>query len=209
MNGFGGHRIEGIGDKHVPWIHNVRNTDVVTAIDDEDCMRILRLFNEEKGNNYLESMGISRNTINDLHLIGISGICNIISAIKTSKHFELTCDDIIITIATDSADMYKSRILELNSEKGEYTDTQAIKDFEKCILGTKSDFMKELNYYDRKAIHNLKFFTWVEQQGKSVDDLNQLWYDRDIWNKLFSQVKLWDELINSFNGKTGLVDTIF
>jgi cysteine synthase A len=44
MNGFGGHRIEGIGDKHVPWIHNVRNTDVVTAIDDEDCMRILRLF---------------------------------------------------------------------------------------------------------------------------------------------------------------------
>jgi cysteine synthase len=208
MNGFGGHRIEGIGDKHVPWIHNVRNTDVVTAIDDEDCLRILRLFNEKKGNNYLESMGISRNTINDLHLIGISGISNIISAIKTSKHFELTGDDIIITIATDSADMYKSRILELNSEKGEYSDTQAIKDFEKCIPGTKSDFMKELNYNDKKAIHNLKYFTWVEQQGKSVVDLNQLWYDRDIWNKLFSQVKLWDELINSFNGKTGLVDTI-
>jgi len=208
MNGFGGHRIEGIGDKHVPWIHNVRNTDVVTAIDDEDCMRILRLFNEKKGNNYLESMGISRNTIKDLHLIGISGISNIISAIKTSKHFELTRDDIIITIATDSADMYKSRILELNSEKGEYSETQAIKDFEKCLPGTKSDFMKELNYNDKKAIHNLKYFTWVEQQGKSVDDLNQLWYDRDIWNKLFSQVKIWDELINSFNGKTGLVDTI-
>ena len=153
-------------------------------------------------------MGISRNLINDLHLIGISGISNIISAIKTSKHFELTGDDIIITIATDSADMYKSRILELNSEKGEYSETQAIKDFEKCLPGTKSDFMKELNYNDKKAIHNLKYFTWVEQQGKSVDDLNQLWYDRDIWNKLFSQVKIWDELINSFNGKTGLVDTI-
>ena len=104
--------------------------------------------------------------------------------------------------------MYKSRILELNSEKGEYSETQAIKDFEKCLPGTKSDFMKELNYNDKKAIHNLKYFTWVEQQGKSVDDLNQLWYDRDIWNKLFSQVKIWDELINSFNGKTGLVDTI-
>ena len=111
MNGFGGHRIEGIGDKHVPWIHNVRNTDVVTAIDDEDCMRILRLFNEKKGNNYLESMGISRNTIKDLHLIGISGISNIISAIKTSKHFELTRDDIIITIATDSAGCYRRRTI--------------------------------------------------------------------------------------------------
>ncbi|MEI6048956.1 MAG: pyridoxal-phosphate dependent enzyme [Bacteroidota bacterium] len=205
MNGFGGHRIEGIGDKHVPWVHNVKNTDVVTAIDDEDCMRILRLFNEKEGLSYLKSIGIEKNIINDLHLIGISGIGNMISAIKTAKHFEMTGDDIIVTIATDSADMYKSRVEELNAEKGKYNDIQAIKDYEKCIFGTKSDFMKELNYYDRKAIHNLKYFTWVEQQGKSVEDLNQLWDDREIWNRLFSQVILWDELINAFNERTGLV----
>jgi cysteine synthase A len=204
MNGFGAHRIEGIGDKHIPWIHNVKNTDVVTAIDDEDCMRILRLFNEKPGHTYLESIGIDKNIVRNLHLLGISGIGNMISAIKTSKYFEMTGDDIIVSIATDSADMYKSRVEELSAEKGMYNDIQAIKDYEKCILGTKSDFMKELDYYDRKAIHNLKYFTWIEQQGKSVEDLNQLWYDRDIWNRLFCQVKQWDDLIKSFNERTGL-----
>jgi cysteine synthase A len=206
MNGFGGHRIEGIGDKHVPWIHNIKNTDVVTAIDDEDCMRIFRLFNEKAGHSYLRSAGIDDNIIKDLYLIGISGISNMISAIKTAKYFEMTGDDIIVTIATDSADMYKSRIAELNEEKGKYDDMQAIRDFENCLLGTKIDFLKELRYYDRKSIHNLKYFTWVEQQGKNVEDLNQLWYDRDIWKKLFLQVNKWDMLINEFNAKTGLMD---
>jgi cysteine synthase len=204
MNGFGAHRIEGIGDKHVPWIHNVKNTDVVTAIDDEDCMRILRLFNEKDGHNFLRSAGINKNIIDDLHLIGISGIGNIISAIKTAKYFEMSSDDIIVTIATDSADMYKSRLDELSAERGKYSDIQAARDFEKCILGTRCDSMKELNYNDRKSIHNLKYFTWVEQQGKSIEELNQLWNDREIWIKLFSQVERWDELINDFNAKTGL-----
>jgi cysteine synthase len=205
MNGFGGHRIEGIGDKHVPWIHNVKNTDVVTAIDDEDCMRLLRLFNEKKGGEYLSSIGIESNVLHDLPLIGISGICNLLSAIKTARYFEMTADDIIITIATDSAEMYKSRLAELSSERGEYDTVQAVRDFEKCLQGTRCDYMKELNYNDRKAIHNLKYYTWVEQQGKDVEDLNQLWYDREIWKKMFSQVQRWDELINEFNDKTGLL----
>jgi cysteine synthase len=205
MNGFGSHRIEGIGDKHVPWVHNVKNTDVVTAIDDEDCMRIFRLFNEKDGHTYLRSIGIDQAVIDDLHLIGISGISNIISSIKTAKYFEMTGDDIIITIATDSADMYKSRLEELTAERGKYNGPQAIKDFEKCLSGTRTDTMKELNYNDRKSIHNLKYFTWVEQQGKSVEDLNQLWYDRDIWDDLFHQVNKWDDLINQFNERTGLL----
>lgn len=205
MNGFGGHRIEGIGDKHIPWVHNVKNTDVVTSIDDEDCMRILRLFNEKEGHAYLKSIGISAEVINNLHLIGISGIGNILSAIKTAKYYEMTGDDVIVTIATDSADMYKSRVEELAAEKGKYSEVQAVRDFEKCLLGTKSDYMKELNYYDRKSIHNLKYFTWVEQQGKDVEDLNQLWYDREIWGKLFAQVDRWDEMIKEFNDRTGLL----
>lgn len=205
MNGYGGHRIEGIGDKHVPWIHNVKNTDVITAINDEDCMRLLRLFNTKEGHTYIKSIGVEQEVINNLHLIGISGISNILSSIKTAKYYEMTSDDIVITIATDSADMYQSRIHELNKVHGPYNDIQAIKDYEKCILGCTTDHTKELNYYDKKAIHNLKYFTWVEQQEKNVEDLNQLWNDREIWHKQFLQVKRWDELINEFNERTGLL----
>ncbi len=178
-NGFGSHRIEGIGDKHVPWIHNVKNTDVVTAIDDEDTIRLFRLFNEEAGWKYLREAGVEKEVIDLLPLLGISGIGNLLSAIKTARYFELKGDDILVTIATDSAAMYKSRIAELKEERGIYSREQAIKDFERCLLGTHTDNMKELTYPDRKAIHNLKYFTWVEQQGKEVEDLNQLWNDTE------------------------------
>ena len=199
MNGFGGHRIEGIGDKHVPWVHNVKNTDVVTAIDDEDCMRLLRLFNENEGKAFLKAEGFDDEFITNLNMIGISGIGNILSAIKTAKHFEMNGEDVIFTLATDSAEMYISRLEELQAEKGNYSVLQSAKDYEKCLLGQKTDNMKELTYLDRKAIHNLKYFTWVEQQAKEIEDLNQLWFDRDIWDKLFHQVDKWDEMINEFN----------
>ncbi|PKP19793.1 MAG: pyridoxal-5-phosphate-dependent protein subunit beta [Bacteroidetes bacterium HGW-Bacteroidetes-21] len=208
QNGFGGHRIEGIGDKHVPWIHNVKNTDVVTAIDDEDCMRILRLFNEKEGHAYLKAMGISQELIDNLHLIGISGIGNMLSAIKTATYYEMTGDDVIFSIATDSADMYQSRLEELTHEKGSYSNIQAVKDFEKCIAGQHTDNMKELSFYDRKAIHNLKYYTWIEQQGKELEDLNQMWNDREIWGKLFDQLNHWDDLINDFNERTGLLKNL-
>jgi cysteine synthase len=204
-NGFGGHRIEGIGDKHVPWIHNVKNTNVVTAIDDEDCMRLLRLFNEKEGHNYLAGNGVDKEILDMLDTIGISGIGNILSAIKTAKHFDLTHDDVLITIATDSAEMYGSRIEELTAERGPYSLLQAARDHEKCMLGTTSDHMKDLTYDDQKAIHNLKYFTWIEQQEKDVEDLRQLWDDRHIWPKIFSQPARWDELINEFNERTGLL----
>jgi hypothetical protein len=202
-NGFGGHRIEGIGDKHVPWVHNVKNTDAVVAVDDEDCMRVLRLFNDPKGIEFLKAEGLDEQLINQLPLLGISGISNTLSAIKMAKHFEMTSDDIIVTIATDSSEMYQSRIAELNAERGVYTVNQAMRDYEKCIMGTTCDHMKELTYEDRKAIHNLKYFTWVEQQAKEIEDLNQLWYDRNLWPSIFAQVEKWDEMIEDFNRKVG------
>ncbi len=208
MNGFGGHRIEGIGDKHVPWVHNVKNTDAVVAIDDEDCMRIFRLFNEKEGKQYLKSIGISQENIDSLELLGISGISNMLSAIKTAKHFEMTSDDVIMTIATDSAVMYQSRLEELAADKGAYSNIQAVKDYEKCLLGTKADYIKELTYNDRKMIHNLKYFTWVEQQAKDVEDLNQLWYDREIWDQIFHQDVKLDEMINEFNEETGVLKNL-
>ncbi len=199
QNGFGGHRIEGIGDKHVPWVHNVKNTDVVTAIDDEACMRLLRLFNEPTGINWLKTNGIAPEVADKLNLIGISGIANLLSAIKTAKLFEMNGDDIILSIATDSVELYGSRLRELRESRGDYTTLQAGRDFEGCLMAESSGNIKELNYTDRKAIHNLKYFTWVEQQGKSVEELNQLWYDREIWNDLFGQADVWDAMIEDFN----------
>lgn len=207
-NGFGGHRIEGIGDKHVPWVHNVRNTNLVTAIDDEDCMRLFRLFNEDIGREYLESAGVAPDVVDQLGLLGISSISNLLSSIKTAKYFEMISDDIIFTIATDSADMYRSRILELREERGEYTELQAAKDMEKCLHGITVDHTRELTYMDQKTVHNLKYFTWREQQEKEVEDLDQLWYDREVWSKIFHQPVRWDELIDEFNEMTGLLSKL-
>ncbi|HBX50096.1 MAG: pyridoxal-5-phosphate-dependent protein subunit beta [Bacteroidetes bacterium RIFOXYA12_FULL_35_11] len=204
-NGFGGHRIEGIGDKHVPWIHNVKNTNMISAIDDEYCMRLLRLFNDNEGKKYLASLGIEKRIIDNLYQIGISGIANILSAIKAAKYYEYTSDDVIVTLATDSAEMYISRLAELNKERGKYNQLQAAKDMEKCMLGTTCDHIKDLTYDDQKMIHNLKYFTWVEQQGKTYEEINQLWYDRNFWSNIFKQPAKWDEQIREFNEMTGLL----
>jgi cysteine synthase len=205
-NGFGGHRIEGIGDKHVPWIHNVRNTDAVAAIDDEDCMRLLRLFNEAAGGRRLRDLGLDPRLVADLPLLGISSIANVLAAIKAARHFELSGDDIVFTLATDSADLYRSRLFELNAERGAYTELQAACDLERCLWGQGDDHFKELTHADRRAIHNLKYFTWVEQQGKDIADLNRLWQDRGLWPAIFGQVARWDEMIRAFNEKTGLLE---
>lgn len=199
MNGFGSHRIEGIGDKHVPWVHNVMNTDAVAAIDDEDCMRILRLFNEEQGKQFLESIGVQRAEFEKLSLLGISSVCNLLSAIKTAKYFEMNEDDVIFTIFTDSSDLYQSRLKELEEERGKYLTTQAAKDFVGPLEHQSIEYFKELSYYDRKAIHNLKYFTWVEQQGKTSEELNAQW-SPEYWKSLFEdEVKEFDRLIEEFN----------
>jgi cysteine synthase A len=199
MNGFGEHRIEGIGDKHVPWVHNVRNTDTVSAVDDEDCMRVLRLFNEGEGRRYLQSQGLIDAQLESLKLMGISSISNLLSAIKTAKYFELGSSDVILTVFTDSADMYKSRVEELQHERGIYSSIQAAKDHAGPLMHQSIDYYKELAYYDRKAIHNLKYFTWVEQQGKSSDELRQQW-EPEYWRSLFEdEIEYFDQLINEFN----------
>jgi len=207
-NGFGGHRIEGIGDKHVPWIHNARNTNVVTAVDDEDCMRLLRLFNEPLGREFLVSAGVDRNLTERLGLMGISSIANMLSAVKTARYFEMTADDIIFTVATDSVDMYGSRLEELTEERGAYSSLQAALDYEKCMLGASTDHMRELTYMDQKTIHNLKYFTWREQQEKEVEDLDMLWYDREVWQQIFQQPDRWDQLIEEFNQRTGVLKNL-
>ena len=184
MNGFGGHRIEGIGDKHIPWIHNVRNTDLISAIRDEDCMRLLRLFNESEGINYLKKSGIEPELADKLELLGISSICNLLSAIKMAKYFEYNENDIIITIFTDSAELYQSRLQEQKALKGEYTELQAALDRESILNAQSYDDLLELSYWDKKRIHNLKYYTWVEQQGKTYQEILKQWQP-EYWRETF------------------------
>ena len=205
-NGFGDHRIEGIGDKHIPWIHNVKNTDMAIAIDDEDSQRLLRLFHDPAGTEHLRRAGVDEETISILPWLGISGIANVLCCIKLAKYYELTERDVVATVLTDSAAMYGSRIRELEEADGPYTPAAAAVDHSLHMLGLRTDSMEELGYRDRKRIHNLKYYTWVEQQGKTVEELNALWYDTEgTWDTVHAQAKDLDDLINAFNEATGLL----
>ncbi len=205
LNGFGAHRIEGIGDKHIPWVHNVKNTDAVVAIDDEDPLKILRLFNELEGLKFLSQLGIDNDTLKKLSWLGISSISNLISSIKLAKYYEMNENDIIFTIFTDSVDLYNSRLVEMNSAWGNYSIKQAEIDWYSALQKQSIDYFQELTYTDKKRIHNLKYFTWVEQQGKTVEELNAQWYDENYWQERFNITPIWDKLIEEFNSKVGIL----
>lgn len=200
-NGFGGHRIEGIGDKHVPWIHNVKNTDMVIGIDDGDSLGIFRLFNEPEGRQYLKGVGVSDNIVEKLSWVGISGAANIACCIKFAKYYELTERDMVLTILTDSAEMYRSRLEEMEQERGrKYAPTDAALDHAVSVPGLRTDFVEELTYYGKKRIHNLKYYTWIEQQMYDVDELNAQWYGYDdYWGRLHQMAPELDRLIVQFN----------
>ena len=209
-NGFGGHRIEGIGDKHIPWIHNVKNSDMAIDIDDEDSQRLLRLFNTPEGHTYLkDELHLDDELIEKLSWLGISGIANVLCCIKMAKYYELTERDVVGTVLTDSAVMYGSRIAELNELHGAYSVAGAASDHNLRMLGQKTDNMIELTYAERKRVHNLKYYTWVEQQGKTSEELNALWYDTEgTWDAVHAQAAELDELICAFNEETGVLKTL-
>jgi cysteine synthase len=207
LNGYGAHRIEGIGDKHVPWIHNVRNTDNIIAIDDNDSMNLIRLFNEDAGKKYLvKDVGASESLVSELPLLGISSIANLLMAIKFAKYYELTKNDIVLTVFTDSMDMYQSRIIEAQEAHGKYSEKDAVKDYHRHLMGQKTNAMIELGHYDRKRVHHLKYFTWIEQQGMELDELNAQWFDFPrYWENIQRATPKIDELIVKFNEKVGLI----
>ncbi len=205
-NGYGAHRIEGIGDKHVPWIHNIRSMDAVTGIDDEACMSLMRLFNEPEGRTYLKDRGVDPELVDRLDLLGISCIANVLTAVKTARFFEMGPDDMLFTVATDSLEMYGSRLDEERELHGPYSQSTAAVHHERYLLGEGIDHFQELGYWDRKRIHNLKYFTWVEQQGKTVEELDAQWYDDGYWTAHFHAWEAWDKQIEDFNERTGLLE---
>jgi cysteine synthase A len=204
-NGFGAHRIEGIGDKHVPWIHNILNTDMVVAIDDNAVVNIMRLFNEPAGKELLVRKGVPANLVNNLDLLGFSGIANMLSAVKFAKYYELGPNDVILTVFTDSMELYQSRIKDMRSEMGEFTTQDAAEVFARYLQGETTDHLQELTYQDRKRVHNLKYYTWVEQQGRTYEEIQDQWYDPGYWTGFQNQVDEIDDLIEQFNARVGLL----
>ena len=202
-NGFGSHNIQGIGDKHVPLIHNVMNTDVVTAVSDAATDRLYMLFNHPEGKAYLEERcGVSPDILAALGSFGISSICNVLAAIKVARHFDLGDEDVILTIATDGAGLYRSEMQRILDEHfGGYfsvADIPAV--FSQHVLGATNDHLLELRHVDRTRIFNLGYFTWVEQRGVDLAEFEAR-RQQAFWKQLERLPPRWDELIRDLNAR--------
>jgi hypothetical protein len=145
--------------------------------------------------------------VQQLPLLGISSICNLIGAIKTAKYYDMDQRHVIFICLTDAADLYQSRLDEMNAELGPYRADQALADQARHLQGISTDWLRELTYADRKALHQFKYFTWVEQQGRTAEELRELW-EPDFWVKTFKQVESWDEQIREFNRRTGVAEFV-
>lgn len=137
--------------------------------------------------------------------MGLSGVANLLSAIKFAKYNELTSDDIVMTLFTDSLELYGTRLNEYTEEFGPFTRDDAAFNFGRYLMGENTTNMLELTYEDRKRIHHLKYYTWIEQQGRSSEELNAQWYDRSYWTEIAAQREEIDKLINEFNAEVGLL----
>jgi cysteine synthase len=209
-NGFGEHNIQGIGDKHIPLIHNVMNTDVATAISDEATDQLLILFNTEVGRDYLVNRRkVPSDVVAGLAGLGLSSICNVLAAIKTAKHFRLGPQDVMVTVATDGAAMYGSEVERLSAIH--YPDgfdaVAAGEAFGRNILGATTDHFIELTLSDRERIFNLGYFTWVEQQGVGLKEFVAR-RDQQFWKELRELVPVWDGMIEEFNARTGVLESL-
>ncbi|MDX2202944.1 MAG: pyridoxal-phosphate dependent enzyme [Hyphomicrobiaceae bacterium] len=207
MNGYGEHNIQGIGDKHVPLIHNVMNTDVVIGISDKATDGLNAVFNTEVGRQHLvERLGVPPRIVQMLGHAGLSGIANILGAIKLAKKLKLGEGDVVVTVATDGHELYASelaRYLARRHNQGDMTRELAAELTGQHLLGADTDWMIEATGFDRERIFNLGYFTWVEQQGIAVADFDRR-KSQDFWADLHALVPQWDEMIRAFNHDSGM-----
>ena len=206
MNGYGEHNIQGIGDKHVPFIHNALNTDYVIAVSDKASDALNLLFNTTIGRGYLASRtGLGQEALSGLADLGLSSIANILAAIKYAKYQGLGAKDAVLTVATDGSEMYGT---ELDKESratfgGNFDGLAAAEVFGRYLLGATTDHMKEMTRPDREGIFNLGYYTWVEQQGVSLADFDAR-RDPKFWDDMMDMVSIWDGLIDGFNTEAGV-----
>jgi cysteine synthase len=206
-NGFGEHNIQGIGDKHIPLIHNVMNTDVVVAISDRATDHLNVLFNTDVGRRYLsEHCHVREEALASLSAFGLSSICNVVAAVKFAKHAGLGPDDVVATVATDGASMYDSeRQLMLAKEfGGSFGEVDAAEVFGEHLAGITTDHVLELTRSERERIFNLGYFTWVEQQGVSVEEFRAR-HEQSFWADIRPMVDIWDDMIRDFNARSGVL----
>jgi cysteine synthase A len=174
-NGYGGHDIQGIGDKHVTWIHNVMNMDAIMCIDDIESKKGLQLLTEEAGwRTMVDRYGVPEESVRQMaETFGISGVCNVLGAIKTAKFYQFGKDDVIVTILTDAIDRYRSVMKQMTETYGPMDEVEAAGRLVSIFHKQKLDWIEEGRRRTRNQWHNLKYYTWVEQQGKTVEELNE------------------------------------
>jgi cysteine synthase len=204
-NGYGEHNIQGIGDKHIPLIHNVMNTDVVVAVSDAATDALNLLFGDEHGRQYLTSRRkLDPALIRGFDNVGISGLANIVAAVKLAKHLDYGPDDVVMTVATDSASMYGSERRSYRARKyaDGFDEVNAGEIFGRHIEGIADDHVLELTHVERSRIFNLGYYTWVEQQGVSVADFDRR-RKQQFWQDLVDAIPAWDRRIADFNADIG------
>ena len=204
-NGYGEHNIQGIGDKHIPLIHNVMNTDLVVGVSDLATDSLNLLFGGNVGRSYLAGRRkIDPDVVKTFDDIGISGLANIVAAIKVAKHLDFDADDMVMTVATDSALLYASeRRSFLARRYGDgFDEVNAGEICSRHLEGIVDDRVLELTHFDRKRIFNLGYYAWVEQQGVAIDDFDRR-KDQRFWRGLVDSIAMWDRLIEDFNAEVG------
>jgi cysteine synthase A len=207
-NGFGEHNIQGIGDKHIPLIHNVMNTDIVTAVSDAATDQLGVLFSTPAGLDYLRARRkVPAPVLAALSSFGLSSICNILAAVKTAAYLGLGSQDVIVTVATDGASMYGSereQVVARDYADG-FDEAHAAEAFGRWMLGAGTDHLLETSLRDRERIFDLGYYTWVEQQGISMTDFTAR-RSQAYWVRLRKQLAEWDDLIEEFNARTGVIE---
>jgi hypothetical protein len=200
-NGYGEHNIQGIGDKHVPYIHNVRGTDYVIAVSDHATDGLSMVYNTTAGRSYLAGRkGLDQETLASLGNLGLSSICNILGAIKYAKYNDLGPDDVVLSVATDGADLYQTELghAEKKYFSNGFDEMAAAETFGRYLLGAGTDNMLELGRQERERIFNLGYYTWVEQQGVALEDFDAR-RKQSFWDGLMDLVPAWDGMIADFN----------
>jgi cysteine synthase len=209
-NGFGEHNIQGIGDKHIPLIHNVMNTDIVTAVSDAATDHLGVLFSAPAGLDYLRSRRrVPESALRTLSSFGLSSICNILAAVKIAKYLRLGSQDVVMTVATDGAGMYGSereRVLARDYPDG-FDEAHAAEAFGRWMLAAVPDYLLEASLRDRERIFDLGYYTWVEQQGVGLTDFTSR-RSQAYWVDLRERLGRWDGLIEEFNARTGVIEDL-
>jgi cysteine synthase A len=205
-NGFGEHNIQGIGDKHIPLIHNVMATDYVVGVSDRTTDRLNVLLNTDAGRAELARRGLRPEMIGALRSLGLSSICNVVASIKLARHAGLGADDVVVTVATDGAAMYdteRERALRRDFPDG-FDAAAAASTYGEAILGAGSDHVLELTDLDRRRIFNLGYYTWVEQQGIPIDEFVER-REQATWTRMRELLPTWDAMIGEFNARVAAV----